>query len=167
MLAIATTFFLVSTSFGVNVQANEFEDTKKGQFTDKFNDQEILTDLTPVDNEISPYAQIIDLPGPIKNAGWIPNHKLIELIQVREKQGNQLGWLTLGLGRVPGASFAVDATTASMLISGDPIDRMKQAYWTGEDMYVGQYYSTPKPGLTTIPFIIYTKERLQFVSPPY
>lgn len=162
ILAIVSTLFLLLLNFGVDVQAKEYEESGEFIFSDGIEYLDDYDNLTPVDNEISPYATIINFPGPLKSVGYLSNYQLGELIKVRQRQENILNWLTLGLGRVPGANVAVDANFAAGIISGNPLDRMKQAYWTGEHMYVGQYYPTPKPGLSTVPFIYYTKETLIF-----
>jgi len=159
------TSLLVLSIFGVNAEANEFENTKKGQLTDKSNYQGDLNVLTPVDNDMSPYADIIYLPGPIKHVGYVNNANLLKLINARKSSQLTFGLVSSVLGVMPSASYAVDATNATVIISQNPLERMQQAYWTNENMYVGQYYSTPTPGLSTIPFIIYSKDPIIFQSP--
>lgn len=165
VLALLTTIGAAFFFFGINAQASGFDDFKKGGSTDKPIFIDDSDRLIPVDDIMTPYARVITLPGPMKHAGWVSNYKLADLIKVRQRQGVFIGALTQAMGRVPFASFAVDVESSARLISADPLDRMKQAYWTGEDMYVGQYYPTSRPGLSTVPFIIYTKERLKFVTP--
>lgn len=115
-----------------------------------------LSPLTPIDYEVSPRATIVELPGPIKYYVYVSNAKLKQMIDYNNnfERNLKLAQNLLGLATVYSATAPA---TIALDLTNSPLRRIEQAYYSGEGMYIGQYYPTPKPGLSTVPFRYYTK----------
>lgn len=107
--------------------------------------------------------RVIDVPGPMYYHGSVANSKLKEIIASRNKKATVLNLYNIGFGLTIVGAIPAAITSAVTAVSASPTARMQTAYDRGENMYFGAYYSTPKPGLTTVPFIYYSKEPMRFV----
>ncbi|MFK8796020.1 hypothetical protein [Planococcus plakortidis] len=109
-------------------------------------------------------AVVVDLPGPLAYESMIPNHLLPQIIESRDKKALVLNWYSWGvtLFRAPIGPAMSFTNSGAGLIAGSPTEKLKEAYYSGKDVYYGGYYPTPEPGLTTVPFIYYTNSRLTY-----
>lgn len=120
-----------------------------------------LNPLTPVDGIVSPQAIIVDIPGPIKYYTFVSNAQLKKIIEANGNFERNLGLAQSFLSATTLFS-ATTPTDIALNLTNSPLRRMEQAYYSGENMYIGEYYPTPRPGLSTVPFRYYTKTPLTF-----
>lgn len=166
MLVSFVVMLLVCSSFNFSVFASTDLDEKKDYvYKSPIERDSELNDLIPVDEEVNAYAEVFEVSGPIKHVNYVSNYQLANLINVRKNQQGILEAMELILGLLKYSNYATNVNSAARIIERSPIDRMVHAYYTGEHMYVGEYYSTPHVGLSTVPFIIYSKNRIVFRGP--
>lgn len=164
---------LLFTAFGTNAQAsfdgeetllkNKFDQPtlNEGKIVPPTNEE--LEPLTPVDTEVNPHVQIVEVPGPIKWYTVVSNPQLGEIVKTNNtyERNLSIAQTLLGIATI----YSVTASTEiAVALTNSPIRRMEQAYYTGEMMYIGEYYPTPGPGLSTVPFRYYTKTPLKIIS---
>lgn len=126
-----------------------------------------ISNETLTKEDIQARAIVVDLPGQLKYHGVIPNHLLPELIASRDKKTTILNWIAWGMGAfwsAPAAGAGMAASAAGIL-AGSPTAKYQEAYNKGQSVYYGAYYSTPQPGLTSVPFIYYSSTPLIYQTP--
>lgn len=148
--------FILPVFSTANVQAST-----QGKIIPPTNELNPLPLLNPVDNIISPQAIVVDIPGPIKYYTFVSNAKLKQIVDANKSYERNLSIAQTLLGVT--TMFSTTATTEiAVALSNSPIRRVEQAYYSGENMYIGAYYPTSKPGLSTVPFRYYSKAPLTF-----